>query len=507
MLRILLLTLLALLPQQAAAHAQLQSADPAAGALMAVAPAQVTLTFNEPVALLQARWFAPDGTATEAEARSENTALIIAPPPGLSPGTHALSWRVVSTDGHPVGGTHVFSIGFESGAPDTATAPVPWPAAIARGLVTLALAFGVGGVLWSALARRAGRRARILALAALPAAALMLAAQAMDMAGQGTAALASPAAWSVALHSPYGLAALLAALAGLIAFGARDLRVMAFAAWGLAALSFAVAGHAARAEPVALMGALVFAHAAALIFWAGALPGLIMALRGPDAAAQMARFSRLALPMVALLVVSGSLLAWRQLETPAALTGTAYGTVLLAKLVLVAVVLALAARHRLVLTPALARNPARARPAFHRSLRLELWLMVAILALTAAFRLTPPPRALGTLPETRAEVHLHGIDAMADITLIPGRPGPNRAEIVPLDGDFQPFTPLEITLFLSRPAEGLEPIELRAEPGEDGIWHAAPFHLPQGGAWDVVADILISDFRKALIGGEIRLLP
>jgi len=110
-------------------------------------------------------------------------------------------------------------------------------------------------------------------------------------------------------------------------------------------------------------------------------------------------------------------------------------------------------------------------------------------------------------PETRVELHLHGPTAMADIALIPGRPGQNRVEIVPLDGDFQPFTPLEITLFFSRPAEGLEPIELRATRTEEGLWQAGPVHLPQGGTWDVVADILITDFQKALIGGEITLLP
>ncbi len=133
--------------------------------------------------------------------------------------------------------------------------------------------------------------------------------------------------------------------------------------------------------------------------------------------------------------------------------------------------------------------------------------MVAILALTAGFRLTPPPRALADMPEMRVDMHLHGVDTMADVALIPGRPGQNRVEVQPLDGDFRPFTPLEVTLFFSRPAEGLERIELRAERGEDGIWRAGPVHLPPGGPLDVVADILITDFRKELIGGEIQLAP
>lgn len=125
-------------------------------------------------------------------------------------------------------------------------------------------------------------------------------------------------------------------------------RWLVLSGWALAALSFASAGHAARAEPVALMAPLVYAHALALIFWAGALPGLILALHRADTAAL---FSRLAVPMVARLVLSAAVLAWRQIETVTALTSTAYCWVLLTKMALFACVLALATWHRLRLTP------------------------------------------------------------------------------------------------------------------------------------------------------------
>lgn len=508
--RLLCVCLMLALPAQALAHAQLRTADPAAGTVVATAPAAVTLTFNEPVTPLHARWFLPDGTAMEAAARAEGAALIVAPPAdlpsGLPQGTHALSWRVVSADGHPVGGTHVFSIGIETGPPSLAAAPPAWPAVMARALLTLTLAFGVGGAVWAALsARPAPPPVRILAGLTLPTAAALLAAQAMDLAGAGPEALTRLTAWQTALLSPYGLAAVLAALAGLLA--RIRARPAMLGAWPVAALSFAVAGHAARADPVALMGPLVFLHGLALIFWAGALPALATAVRAPEGPAQMARFSRLAVPMVALLIVTGAVLAVRQVGTPAALIGTAYGGVLMVKLGLVAAVLALAVRHRLWLTPALARDPHATRPIFARSIRLELLLMVALLVVTAAFRLTPPPRALIDAPDSRATVHLHGPTAMADIALMPGRPGPNRIEIEPLDGDFQPFTPLAITLFLSLPEAGLEAIAVPAEPGEDGLWHAGPVHLPRDGVWDVVIDILITDFQKALIGGDLVLPP
>lgn len=495
-----------ILPIQALAHAQLREADPAAGAILHAAPAEVVLTFNEPIGALQTRLFRPDGSVRELEGRAEGARLIVPLPDGLAEGTHALSWRVMSDDGHPVGSTHVFSIGFETGAPEAAPEPVPWSAAVARGLVTVTLVMGVGGMVWAVLSQTAAPRVTAAALwAIVPATIALIATQAMDMTGAGPAALLSGAAWAMALGSPVGLAAAFAVGANLLALNKRKWPVLL--AWGLAALSFASAGHAARVEPVALMALLVFIHAMALIFWAGALPGLLLALRRPDAEALMLRFSRVALPMVAALVVSGGALAWRQIESVSALTSTAYGWIYLAKMGLVLCVLALAGYHRLRLTLLLITDGALARMRFNRTLRLELGLMLLILALTAGFRLTPPPRAMAEIAETRVEVHLHGRETMADIALIPGRSGQNRVEIVPLDGDFQPFTPLEVTLFFSMPEVGLERLEARAEMPEDGIWIAGPIHLPQAGSWDIVADILITDFRKELIGGEISLLP
>lgn len=491
------------LPLQGLAHAQLRGAEPAARALLPAPPEEVRLRFNEPITPLQARWFWPDGTVTDVEARAQGADLVVPVPDGLGQGTHALSWRVVSGDGHAVGGTHVFSIGSETVAPQAVPHALPLLAAFGRGALTLALVLGVGGMVWAVLSQTPAPRLTRAALWAVPgASALLLAGQAMDMTGDGAAALARRAAWAMAGASPFGLAVALGVVASLLAMTGRRLPVLL--AWGAVALSFAVAGHAARAEPVALMAPLVFAHAVAVVFWAGALPGLIVALRGPDTAALLARFSRLALPMVVLLVASGSVLAWRQIGTLAGLTSTAYGAVFLAKMALFGCLLALAAWHKLHLTPLLATNGPLARLHFHRSLRLELGLLLVLLALTAAFRLTPPPRAL---PESRVELHLHGRASMADIALIPGRAGQNRIEILPMDGEFRPFTPMDVTLVLTRPSEGPERIELHATKGAEGLWHAGPIDLPQPGLWDVVAHIQITGTRKELIGGGMELPP
>ena len=96
------------------AHASLVRAEPADGALVAEPPAALRLTFNEPVTPLVIRLIAPDGTTTTPEATTENTTVTVKPGP-LRRGTHVLSWRVISADGHPVGGSLVFSVGEASG--------------------------------------------------------------------------------------------------------------------------------------------------------------------------------------------------------------------------------------------------------------------------------------------------------------------------------------------------------------------------------------------------------
>ena len=61
---------------RATAHAQLVAAEPAAGAVLEGAPAQVDLRFNEPVAALSVRWITPEGEVIEIEPKVAGTTLV-----------------------------------------------------------------------------------------------------------------------------------------------------------------------------------------------------------------------------------------------------------------------------------------------------------------------------------------------------------------------------------------------------------------------------------------------
>ena len=112
----------------ALAHATLVRAEPSDGAVVATAPSVLRLTFNEPVSPLAIRLFGPDGGAVPlGDVTAANSGIAI-PVPALQNGTHVLSWRVISADGHPVGGALVFSIGAPSAQQPSGALPPADPA-------------------------------------------------------------------------------------------------------------------------------------------------------------------------------------------------------------------------------------------------------------------------------------------------------------------------------------------------------------------------------------------
>lgn len=482
-----------LLPSIVFAHAQLLTANPAAEAVLEQAPAEIVLQFNEPIAPLSTRWTGPDGATGDAKARVKDTRLIITPPEHLAEGTHVLSWRVVSADGHPVGGSHVLSIGEPSMVPVIAETSGAVPAAFGRLLLTLTLGLGVGALGFARISRlSAPALMRAVTWLVLPAAVFLLGAQAVDLSGTGIAALASGTPWHLAITGPFGRTVALAVLAAAIALFGRTPLAGAVALL-LGGASFAVSGHAASAAKWAPLA--VGLHATAMLYWAGALVILPLNLRGGRDA--LRHFSALAPVMIAVLTLSGATLIWLQLG-PTGLTGSAYEWILLAKLVLVFVLLMLAAFNRWYITPRLAEAHASARMA--RIIRWELVLMIAILALTAGFRLAPPPRAGAGVG---IEAHVHGSKSGGDLLISPAKAGPNRIIFQPHAADMGPLEPKEVAFSFTLADQGLGPIT--AEGQQEGDSWTATLPLPAAGNWDLVITILVDDFTQERLGTEITI--
>ena len=104
------------LSASAGAHAVLERAEPAAGAVVRAAPAEVQLLFSEAVEPAFSRIQVLDQAGRRADAGKaavdpRNKRLLrVALQPRLAPGTYRVAWRVVSVDTHVVQGSYSFVV-------------------------------------------------------------------------------------------------------------------------------------------------------------------------------------------------------------------------------------------------------------------------------------------------------------------------------------------------------------------------------------------------------------
>jgi copper transport protein len=507
----------------AAAHASLNSASPSDRAVVAAAPSTFSLTFSEPVSPLAITLIRPDGTsAALGDLSLHDTRLDIAAPKNLGRGTHVLSWRVVSADGHPIGGSVVFSIGEVSSAVPVVAEAVDWPVRaglwLARIGLYAGLFLGAGGV-FAIVVLMPGCQAgtgfvRTALVVGVAGAVPSLGLQGLDALGAPLTRIADPAVWSTGLSTSYGSTVVVAVIALLLGFAglagpASQRRFAALLALGLVALAPALSGHASAASPQWLMRPSVFVHALGIALWTGALVPLGLALRRREtgAMAGLARFSKAMPPVLALLVTTGLVLAVVQVEAPAALLATAYGQLLLAKLALLVLLFMLAAANRWLLTDAVAAGDTTAAQKLVRAIAAETLIVVLVFGVAAAWRFTPPPRALAAAAAQPATTHIHTAQAMADLSVTPGRTGTVSVTAALMAGDFGPLEAKEVRFVFANPAAGIEPFDRPAIKAADYVWRAHGIVLPLPGTWTVRIDILITDYEMARLEGEIAIAP
>jgi copper transport protein len=495
----------------ASAHAALVAVEPASGSMLASAPKMVELRFNETVTPGAIRLIDGAGTARDdVRVDASGATISVAMPADLPQGTAVVSYRVISQDGHPVAGSVIFSIGTPTGTQPPANADgglnvLIW---LARVGLYLGLFVGVGGVFfarWVAWSMT-GITIPCVALAiGFPSAVVSLGVLGLDLLGLPLSALATMAPWKVASGTSAGpalLVAVAAMLFALLALGsawcARALAIIAFVGVGL---SLAMTGHAATAPPELLTRPAIFLHGLGVAFWIGALAplGALLSKRPVATLPVVNRFSRIAAPAVGVLALTGLALAIVQLEKPSALVETRYGLILSIKLVLVLVLLALAALNRFRLTPA---GDLKAAQSLKRSIVLECAIALGIFAVVAGWRFTPPPRTIA--PETPLAIHIHTDRAMFQVLVSPGKAGIDDFVLQLMTGEGAVLDVKEVTLTLSLPERGIEPMERNASLGLDRYWHVRKVELPFAGRWHVRIDALVTDFEKITLEDEFE---
>jgi copper transport protein len=528
--RWLLVALLCALPATAGAHAVLVESTPAPDSTV-VAPGALTLDFNEPVRPVFVRVLDRTGRdvaeGVRPEARDTQVTLAL---PRLSNGVYIVSWSVVSTDSHPIGGSFRFAVG---AAPAWDAAPRDdgfaaraslwdWIWIAARAAFLFALLGAVGGIWFLHLddppeARRSLRRwidtAVLFGLLLIP-----LQGAVMRVAAPGD--LLEAALWRAGFDTPLGTSVAIAVVAlSTCAIVLKRVRGrLALTLLSLVALigpvSLAFTGHVASVEPRAVTTVAIGLHGATAAFWLGALWRLLGAARHmPDAtlAALLRRFSRVAVLAVAALALAGLVLALVQVETVPALVTTRYGQLLLVKLGIVIGVLLIAWDNRRRLTPALATGHAGAHRRLTRNLRLEIAGIAAIVLVTALLGRTTPPRAVAAQQPAQAQPH-HALSATdrlgrrAEI-VVSRRAGGGHVVTVQIRGpDGAHLAPRDAELAAALPARGIEPIRRPMALVDHGArYEGTDLALP--GRWILRIDALITDFDKASFEVEVEIGP
>lgn len=531
----LLVTLVALLlapATSASAHAVLVSSSPAASAVVSDAPTEVVITFSEGVRKVpdKVRVIAPDGSrADRGEPTFKGAVVTIPVDPSGARGTYLVSYRVISADSHPVSGAFTYSVGAPSTPPtdtgaDTRANPVVGNAVkVAKylGYVGLLLLVGPALVLAALWPRRLSRRgpARLAwsglgLLAVATVAELWL--QVPYTNGGGLFDVTGAGLGDV-LGSTYGAThlvrlGLLAAAAFLLRplfagpVGRTDGLILAILG-GAALFTWPLAGHPAASPAPAVSVVVDAVHLGSMAVWLGGLVMLaVFLLRRADEReldAILPIWSRWAALAVAALLLAGTVQGLIEVATPKALVDTTYGRLLLAKIVLFALVIGVAAYSRALVR----RRAAAGRPgSMRRAVVAELVITAVVLGLSATLVQTTPARtASGTVagaPDNFFSTTLSSPLYSLQVELDPAETGSNSLHLYAYTKDNRPQPVQEWKATAALPSAGIEPITIPLLPLTDN--HAfGEINLPAEGQWQLRFTVRTSEIDQATVTATV----
>jgi copper transport protein len=409
-------------------HATLLRSTPAANSHLAKPPDTIRLVFSERVVpdLSQITLVRPDGGNTQLQVANDPHdvhMLVGRIGVGLTAGRYKVSWRVVSADGHPVGGTFAFSL---ETAPDTASsravaptplanpprdstaaaatparAPgleqrsVPLAAAVFRGLGLGALMTGIGLLFFGVTSGEhrhfspRGLIVRAIAIGALLLVAHLIAwlrylSPSGSLSGDFIGSMFDSTVGRVEL-----VRTLLAVLALWAIALARQDKIALFLGAACLVVSGAI-GHPAAIDPYWTIPAKSL-HLLAAAVWLGGLIWLVWLSRCDEAAcrAEARRVSSVALVSVITIFLSGVLETILFLNTPGDLIHSSYGQLVLVKMIGFLILIAFGAYNRFGLVPQL-NSPDAARK-LSRSVKQEIMVVTVVILVGGFLAYVPTP--------------------------------------------------------------------------------------------------------------------
>jgi copper transport protein len=515
----------------ASAHAALVDTDPGNGTVVPDAPNKVTLTFSETVQLVAGKIqvLGPDNQRADQGKASQDGATVTIPlRAGGGRGTYLVSYRVISADSHPIGGTVTYSVGAPSATP-TATINDTRVDPVVRGLIPVGKYLGYAGLvllvgpvlvlalLWPhRLSRRGPAKVVYTGIGLILLSTLWaLWLQAPYALGVGVFGVKVGDIQDV-LGSTYGavmlvrLGVILAAavllrplLRGNGGESKADLALLGVL--GVAALAtWPLTGHP-TASPVAGVSVVVDAiHLASMSVWLGGLVMLVAFLlpraNDRELSAILPIWSRWAATAVGSLILAGVVQALIEVASFKGLVDSTYGILVLVKVALATMVVGVAAYSRKLVQAKVTGDSARR---LRRPVYVELAITAVVLGVTAALVQISPPRTAQAAEQ--AAVAAQDVsqtvkdDSMSlQVDISPATVGNNSIHLYAYTLQDKPLPVVEWSATAALPAKGIEPIQVPLLRITD--FHAiGDISLPAAGEWTFKFTIRTSDIDESTL--------
>jgi copper transport protein len=491
-------------PDTAAAHAQLVKTTPVQGAHLSQMPATVSVEFDErldnnaaEIKVFSAATKRVDKTVTRVSNRTVATQL----QSGLPDGAYVVVWRAVSADGHPVRGSFTFQVGDGDQGALSALGDRELLSSsgneLTKGLLrsaryatfaAIALLIGAGVWVLAGLNLPTGRYIQIASGISLVGGTLAVLIDGPYVQGDSLSEMLSAQTLLNSLGRVTVRALLGASIVGFF-LGRAILRTPRSrfeigASIGIVSLLLGASGHGAAGRSVIIAILMTAAHVVAASTWIGGLVLLAVTLQRRSAdgeGASLARWSSIAQVAVAVLAMSGSFNAWRQVGSVRALRTTWYGTLLIAKLVIVMAMLGAAAWHR----RKLALHTIRSQTVF-----VEAVAGFAVLIFSSLLASTVPARSSVSRPVV---VRVVTPTTKTDITFDPAQVGQNTVHLYVYDKVGVSKEIADASMVLTHVATGTQ-IEVLTFAAGRGHRQAIDVQLPFAGTWQALVKIFPTEF-------------
>ncbi|MFI6073580.1 copper resistance CopC/CopD family protein [Actinoplanes sp. NPDC051343] len=518
------------------AHAALVGSDPAADSIVPDAPNKITLTFSESIQLLPGKIqvLGPDGSrADQGDPTVDGANVTIPLRSGGGRGTYLVSYRIISADSHPVGGSITYSVGAAS-APPKATIDDTKVDPVVRGLIPVGKYLGYAGLvllvgpslvlalLWPHRLSRRGPARLIRTGIGLVTFSTLMAVWLQVPYSIGTSLFDVRAGdLRDVLGSTFG--AVMLVRLGVVAAAALLLRPLLrgrggeskadlalLGVLGVAALAtWPLTGHP-TASPVAGVSVVIDAiHLAAMSVWLGGLVMLVGFLLRQASERELAAilpiWSRWAATAVGALILAGVVSALIEVSSVNGLLHSTYGQLILVKVALAACVLGVAWwSRRLVRSRAGEQKPRRLRKAVF----VELGITAVVLGVTAALVQISPPRtsavAGGAAATSTVTKTLTSSTMALQVDIFPATVGNNSLHLYAYTPDNKPLTVVEWSATAALPSKGIEPISIPLLRITD--FHAiGDIALPQAGQWTFKFTARTSDIDEQTLSMTVQI--